>query len=63
MILYLEDRGKTFISRTDPRTQARVGQRLGVALNIDNMHVFDGDSNLSLAYEYKQQQAPVGTAV
>jgi multiple sugar transport system ATP-binding protein len=61
MILYLEDRGKTFISRTDPRTQARVGQRLGVALNIDNMHVFDADSNLSLAYEYKQQQAPVGT--
>lgn len=57
IILYLEDRGKTFIARTDPRTHARVGSRLGIALNIDNMHLFDADSQLSLAYEYKQQQA------
>ncbi|MBK8032337.1 MAG: sn-glycerol-3-phosphate ABC transporter ATP-binding protein UgpC [Anaerolineae bacterium] len=56
IILYLEDGGKTFISRTDPRTRARVGNRIGVALNIDNMHIFDADTQLSLAYEYKQAQ-------
>lgn len=56
IILYLEDGGKSFIARTDPRTRARVGGRLGVALNVDNLHVFDADTNLSLAYEYKQKQ-------
>jgi multiple sugar transport system ATP-binding protein len=62
MNLYLEDNGKTFIARTDPRTKARVGQRLSVALNLDNMHIFDADTELSLAYEYKLDQveeAPV----
>ncbi len=55
IILYLEDKGKTFIARTDPRTRARVGARIGMVINIDNMHLFDADTNLSLAYEYKQQ--------
>ena len=59
MIIYLEDRGKTFIARTDPRTRARVGNRMGVAFNIDNLHIFDADSNLSLAYDYKQQHGTV----
>jgi len=62
IILYLEDGGKTFISRTDPRTHARVGNRIGVALNIDNMHIFDADTQLSLAYEYKQSQPANTTA-
>lgn len=61
IILYLEDRGKTFISRTDPRTRARVGNRLSVALNIDNLHLFDADTQLSLAYEYKQAQPEPAT--
>jgi multiple sugar transport system ATP-binding protein len=63
IILYLEDKGKTFIARTDPRTRARVGSRLGVAFNIDNMHLFDADTNLSLSYEFKQQQEPTSAAV
>jgi len=57
MILYLEDQGKTFIARTDPRTQARVGQRIGVAFNMENMHLFDADSQASLMFEAKQGQA------
>ncbi len=56
MILYLEERGKTFLARTDPRTQARVGQRMGVALNLDNLHVFDADTELSITYDHKQQK-------
>ncbi|HVU09991.1 MAG TPA: sn-glycerol-3-phosphate ABC transporter ATP-binding protein UgpC [Phototrophicaceae bacterium] len=59
IILYLEDKGKSFIARTDPRTRARVGARMGMALNIDNMHLFDADTNLSLAYDYKQQHQEV----
>jgi multiple sugar transport system ATP-binding protein len=57
IILYLEDQNKTFISRTDPRTQARVGQRLGVVFNMDNVHVFDAESQDSLTFEYKTSQA------
>jgi multiple sugar transport system ATP-binding protein len=57
MILYLEDHGKTFIARTDPRTQARVGKRMGVAFNMDNLHVFDTETELSLSYDHKQNQA------
>jgi multiple sugar transport system ATP-binding protein len=56
MILYLEEGGKTFIARTDPRTQARVGQRMGIAVNTDNMHLFDADTELSLSYEHKLSQ-------
>jgi multiple sugar transport system ATP-binding protein len=56
IILYLEEGGKTIIARTDPRTQARVGQRLTVALNMENVHIFDADTELSLAYEYKQME-------
>jgi multiple sugar transport system ATP-binding protein len=54
IILYLEEGGKTIIARTDPRTQARVGQRLTVALNMENVHIFDADTELSFSYEYKQ---------
>lgn len=57
MILYLEDQGKTFIARTDPRTGARVGHRLGVVFNMDNVHLFDADTQASLMYEVKTQQA------
>ncbi len=56
IILYLEEGGKTFVARTDPRTSANVGNRLSLTLNMDNMHVFDTDTELSLAYEWKKQQ-------
>lgn len=56
IILYLENSGKTFIARTDPRTRARVGNSLGIAFNVDNLHLFDVDTNLSLSYEYKQRE-------
>jgi len=56
MIVYFEEGGKTFIGRLDPRTKARVGGRINVVINIDNVHVFDPDTELSLAYEYKQEK-------
>src|SRR5688500_5469014 len=44
MIIYLEEGGKNFIARTDPRTRPRVGRRLPISLNLDNMHIFDRDT-------------------
>lgn len=55
MIIYLEEGGKTFIARTDPRTKARIGGRMGVVINTDNLHIFDTDTQLSLAYAAKQE--------
>jgi multiple sugar transport system ATP-binding protein len=56
MVVYLEAEGKSFISRMDPRTQARVGNRMGVAFNMENVHIFDATTELSLAYEHKQRE-------
>lgn len=62
MIVYLEEGGKNFIARTDPRTKARVGARMGVAFNLDNMHLFDRSTELSLAYEHKEKEAMTARA-
>lgn len=56
MIIYLEEGSKNFIARTDPRTQAHVGNRMGIVMNLDNMHIFDRDTELSLAYEHKAKE-------
>jgi multiple sugar transport system ATP-binding protein len=61
MILYLMVEGKTLIARTDPRTRAVTGNTLRVAFNMDNVHLFDKDSELSLSYESKA--AAVSTPV
>lgn len=62
MVVYLEERGSVFISRMDPRTGARVGSRMKVAFNMDNMHLFDANTQEALAYEYKAQQAQAAHA-
>lgn len=56
MIIYLEEGGKNFIARTDPRTNARVGGRLNIVMNLDNMHLFDRQTELSLAFEHKSEE-------
>jgi len=53
IVLYLEEGGKTFIARTDPRTSARVGARIELAIDIANIHIFDRQTELSLSYESK----------
>nr|MCU0466075.1 glycerol-3-phosphate ABC transporter ATP-binding protein [Anaerolineae bacterium] len=49
MIVYLEEKSKSFVARTDPRTKAHIGNRMGFVVNTDNMHMFDAESKLSLA--------------
>lgn len=61
MILYLEEGGKSLIARTDPRTKAAVGNRLHVVMNLDNIHIFDRDTEQSLAYEAKKKELGTGT--
>ncbi len=41
VIVYLNAKDKPFLARVDPRSKARVGNTIGVALNLDNCHLFD----------------------
>jgi multiple sugar transport system ATP-binding protein len=56
VIIHLEEADSSFIARTDPRTNTHVGDRLGMVVNMDNMHLFDVDTELSLAYEHKVEE-------
>ncbi len=57
VIIYLESGGKNFIARTDPRTDASVGNDMNVTFNLDNIHLFDSNSEISLAYDEKRKVA------
>jgi multiple sugar transport system ATP-binding protein len=57
VIVYLEEGGKSFIARIDPRTKAAVGSRISAVLDMDNMHLFDVDTEQALLYEYKMEKA------
>jgi multiple sugar transport system ATP-binding protein len=41
VIVYLVTEGLEFLGRFDPRTGARVGNTIPVAINMDRMHIFD----------------------
>jgi len=47
-IVYLEEGGKTFIARMDPRTNVSVGQRVGIAVDASNVHLFDAQTEKAL---------------
>jgi multiple sugar transport system ATP-binding protein len=47
-LVYLEDNGKTFIARMDPRTSASVGQRIPVVVDVSNVHLFDAQTEKAL---------------
>jgi multiple sugar transport system ATP-binding protein len=47
-IVYLEEGGKTFISRMDPRTSASVGQRIPVVVDVGQIHIFDGKTEKAI---------------
>jgi multiple sugar transport system ATP-binding protein len=42
--LYLVVEGQDFVARVDPRSAAAVGSDLEMAFNMDNMHVFDAQT-------------------
>lgn len=59
VIIYLENQGKNFIARTDPRTDATVGEAMNITFNLDNMHLFDTNTEMSLSYESKTKGANI----
>ncbi len=48
IFLYLAWGNKSCIARVDPRTSARVGQDVETLFNMDNMHVFDRDTEMAV---------------
>ncbi len=46
--LYLLTGGKQFIARVDPRTRARVGNKIEVIANMANFHMFDKQSERAI---------------
>jgi multiple sugar transport system ATP-binding protein len=48
VLVYLISGKKQFIARVDPRTQARVGKKMDVVVNMDNIHLFDGKTELAI---------------
>jgi len=44
IFVYLLTGQKQFIARFDPRTQARVGKEMDMVINMDNIHLFDRDT-------------------
>jgi multiple sugar transport system ATP-binding protein len=55
VVLYLTEKNVTFTARVDPRTSAAVGSRLKTVVNVDNVHLFDANTKLSIAYDHKMQ--------
>jgi multiple sugar transport system ATP-binding protein len=47
-IVYLEEGGKSFLARMDPRSDLHIGQRTGALLNMAVMHLFDAETELAL---------------
>ena len=46
--VYLLTGQKEFIARVDPRTRARIGLQMDVAVNMDNTHLFDRDTEQAI---------------
>ncbi len=57
VVVYLNEGGTSFIARMDPRTQSHVGGRIMTAFALDNIHLFDANTKLSLAYDYKMDES------
>jgi multiple sugar transport system ATP-binding protein len=47
-IVYLEESGKTLLSRMDPRADVRVGHRTSALFNMLNTHLFDMETEKAL---------------
>jgi len=48
VIVYLVTDHAQFLGRFDPRTSARVGNTISVAINMDRMHIFDKQTEIAI---------------
>ncbi len=48
VFLYLKSGEQNFVGRVDPRSQARVGNKVQIAMNMDNIHLFDKETEKAI---------------
>jgi len=48
VIVYLVTENLQFLGRFDPRTSARVGDKITVAFSMDRMHIFDKETEMAI---------------
>jgi multiple sugar transport system ATP-binding protein len=48
VVVYLVTEQLDFLGRFDPRTSARVGDKMAIAFNMDHMHIFDKETELAI---------------
>ena len=48
IFVYMMTGQKEFIARMDPRTQAQVGSDIDIVVNMDNIHLFDRDTEQAI---------------
>lgn len=48
VFVYAQSGSHEYVARVDPRSTARVGDQIQVAFNMNNMHLFDRETNVSL---------------
>jgi multiple sugar transport system ATP-binding protein len=48
IFVYYLTGNKQFIARVDPRTDARVGEDMKVAVDMENVHLFDRNSEQAI---------------
>jgi multiple sugar transport system ATP-binding protein len=48
VFLYLKSGDKNYVARVDPRSQARIGHDVQVAMNLDNMHIYDKETEQAI---------------
>ncbi len=48
VFLHLKTGENLFVGRVDPRSRARVGDKVQIAMNLDNMHLFDKETEKTL---------------
>jgi len=48
IFLYLINASNNFVARVDPRTYFKVGEDVQVALNMDNFHIFDPETEMAV---------------
>lgn len=44
IFLFLKSGDNEYVARVDPRTSYKMGDKVKIAFNMDNMHVFDKET-------------------
>ena len=48
VFVYIQTGGQSFVARVDPRTHFKMGQKIKLAFNMKNMHLFDKESEKAI---------------